>query len=280
MIRYSLEHRSPINGEHAIHFAVLWPAALSRLILAGVDVNVQDKFERRPIQLAVAMGVVESVQMLIKADCSLATSHSHRSLLQESLLFREKHEREQIFSLIVQGLINRHTRLLNIAMAVLPPSTKLIKSIIPGQLQQSLITEITEIILGLGHQIPVSMKLDDKGHYATGSLHADIRLPISMAEQLWRGGFQELETPYDVDSPALTPILEAWFNADFGMLRWLIAKGASPFSRHPLTGGSGLHWYAHRLGRPGGYFSGDISSVSLDRACISQLMWDNSAWRD
>lgn len=263
-----------------MHFAVLWPTALSCLIRAGATVDVQDKYGRRPIQLAVAMGAIESVRMLIEADCSLATSYSHYSLLQESLLIKDVQIRHKISTLIVQGLINRHTRLLNIAMAVLPPSSKLAKSIVPGKLHQSLIPNITREILCLGREIPPSLKLDDKGPYDTASLTAEIRLPIPTAEQLWQGGFQEVEISYDVECPALTPILGAWFNADFDMLRWLISKGASPFSRHPLTGGSGLHWYAHRLGFAGLYFNLSISQVFFDRAQISQLMWDNSAWRD
>lgn len=263
-----------MNGECAMHFAVIWPAALCHLILAGAIVDVEDNFGRRPIQLAVAMGVVESVRMLIEADCSLATPHSHHSLLQESLLVEDKPKGTRISNLIVQGLIDRHTRLLNIAMAALPPSSKLARSINPGKLQQSLIPDITKELFGLDHKIPPSLKLDDKESYNAGSLHADMRLPISTAEQLWLGGFR------DVESRALTPILCAWFNADFELLRWLISKGASPYSRDPSTGRSGLHWYARRLGFPGGYFNFRVSEVFFDRAVIAQLMWDNSAWRD
>lgn len=107
-----------------------------------------------------------------------------------------------------------------------------------------------------------------------------MRLPISTAEQLWLGGFQEIETAYDVESPALTPTLCAWLNADFELLRWLTSKGASPFSRDCSTGRSGFHWYARRLVFPGGYFKFTISDVFSDRDLTSQLMWDNSAWRD
>lgn len=144
-----------------MHFAVIWPTALCRLIIVGALVDVQDNLGRRPIQLAVAMGVVESVRILIEADCSLATSNSHRSLLQESLLVEDKETGMRISNLIIQGLIDRHTRLLNIAMAVLPPSSKLAKSINPGKLQPSLIPDITKEMLGLGHQIPPSLTLDD-----------------------------------------------------------------------------------------------------------------------
>lgn len=123
-----------MNGLYAVHFAVIWPTALRRLILAGADINVQDKAKRRPIQLALAMEVEESVHLLIEADCSLSTSYPLHGILQEALLFKDQQKREQISTLIIRNLINRHTRLLRMASAVFPPSFQLVKSIIPGKL--------------------------------------------------------------------------------------------------------------------------------------------------
>lgn len=279
LIRCNPDDRSPRNGLCSVHFAVVWPTALRRLILAGADIDVQDKIERRPIQLAVVMGSVESVKLLIEADCALDTPHSHFSLLQECLMLEEQDEREQISTLIVQGLINRHTRLLNLASAVLPPSSHVLKLIIPGKLQQSLLPMIVKEMACLGHQIPTALKLDSKGHYETKSYHATIRLPVCTAEQLWRGGFQELEVPSPSEYPNVPLVVQSWSNADCELLRWLISKGASPFSKHPLTGGSGLHWFAQRLRNSGGGFC-CISLVPFDMDLVSQLGWDNSAWRD
>lgn len=273
-------NRSPRNGLHAVHFAVIWPTALHCLISAGADINVQDNIKRRPLQLAVAMGNVESVKILIEADCSLNTSNSHLGLLQECLQLDESDQREQISTLIVQGMINRHTRLLSLISALLPPSSQLASLIVPGKLQQSLVPMLMEEISCLGHEIPAALKLDIKGHYEIGDVNAKIRLPVSTAEKLWDGGFQELETPYYVDFPKLTLVLQAWYNADFDILRWLISKGASPFSKHPSTGGSGLHWFSRRLGDPGQYFRHAIANVCCDVGLVSQLGWDNSAWRD
>ncbi|KAL1869622.1 hypothetical protein Daus18300_005476 [Diaporthe australafricana] len=118
LIRCDFDYRSPTNGLCAVHLAVAWPTALRRLISAGADINVQDNAERRTIQLAVAMGVVEAVHLLIEADCSITTSHSHYGLLQESLMLNEEHKREQISALIVKGMINRHTRFVNLALAI------------------------------------------------------------------------------------------------------------------------------------------------------------------
>lgn len=259
---------------------MVWPTALRRLILAGVDINVQDKAERRPIQLAVAMGVMESVDLLIEADCSLNTSDSSLGLLQECSLLEKQDTREQISTLIVHGMINRHTRLLSLASAVLAPSSQLFKSIVPGKLQQSLVTMVMKEMSCLGHEIPTPLKLDSKRHYETGCWQGTIRLPISTAEQLWHGGFQELESPYYVIFPKLTLVLQAWYNADFDILRWLIFRGASPFAKHPWTGGSGLHWFVRRLGHPGPHFSFNISRICPDLCLVSQLGRDNSAWRD
>lgn len=280
LIRCDVNHRSPVNGICAMHFAVTWPTALRTLIIAGADVNVEDHIGRRPIELSVALGAVEAVQLLIEADCSLFTAESHRGLLKECLLFEEGEKRGRILGLIVQALIDRHTRLLNWILSVLTPSSGLYSKIIPGQLQQSLLPEMYEEIRRQGHECPAALELDFKGHYQTGDLHSEIRIPISTAEQLWNGGFQELEEPYDVCGPALTPILEAWYNADFDILQWLITKGASPFSKHAQTGGSGLHMFAHRLQYPGFYFQHEISGVPSDTVRMTELMSDESAWRD
>lgn len=282
LIRCDPDNGSPRNGLCAVHFAVFWPTALRRLILAGVDINVQDETERRPIQLAVAMGIVGSVKLLIEADCSLNTSDSHPSLVQECSQLKKQNTREQISTLIIHGMINRHRRLLSLASAVLPPSSQLFKLIVPGTLQQSLVTMMMEEMSCLGHEIPTALKLDNKGHYESGYFDFDAAIPlrISTAEQLWHAGFQELESPYHVTFPKLTLVLQAWYNADFDILRWLIFRGASPFAKHPLTGGSGLHWFARRLSCPGLPFNHNISRICTDVGLVSQLGRDNSAWRD
>lgn len=283
LIHCDINHSSPANGLCAIHFAVTWPEALQRLILAGADIDVQDDIGRSPIQLAVALGIVQSVRLLIEADCSLATADCHQSLLQQSLEIGQSETRSQISACIVRGLINRHTRFLELALSFLPSSSRIFKLIIPGQLQQSLIPEFyEEEIEGPDYDVPVALELDGKGHYQTGCLHATTRLPIPIADQLWTGGFQELEVPYDIEGLglALTPILEAWFNADFDLVRWMMAKGASLSSRHASTGGSGLHLYAHRLQYPGSYFGHKISGVPCDKLILSELSSDESAWRD
>lgn len=285
LIQCDVNHSSPANGLCAIHFAVTWPAALQRLILDGADIDVQDHLGRSPIQLAVALGILESVRLLIEADCNLATPYSHQSLLHQSLDsldLKELETRHRIAACIVRGLINRHTRLVTLALSVLPSSSRVINSIIPGKLQQSLIPEILEQIDREDYNYPFALELDDKGHYQTGDLHAKTRLPIPIADQLWTSGFQELDVPYDVGSlgPTLTPILEAWFNADFDLVRWMLDKGASLFSKHASTGGSGLHLYAHRLQYPGAYFGHEISRVPYDKLSLSELSSDESAWRD
>lgn len=283
LIHCDINYRSPANGLCAIHFAVTWPAALQRLILAGADIDIQDHLERSPIQLAVALGKAESVRLLIEADCDLATSSSHQSLLQQSLELEELETRHQISACIVRGLINRHTRLLTLALSVLPSSSRVITLIIPGKLQQSLVPEVLDELDRQEYEWPLALELENKGHYQTANLHATIRLPIPIAEQLWMGGFQELEIPHNVESsdrPALSPILETWFNADFDLLHWMVAKGASLFSKDTSTGGSGLHLYAHRLHYPGAHFGHKISRVPYDKPSLTELSSDESAWRD
>jgi hypothetical protein len=98
-----------------VHLAVMWPFGLGILIEKGVDVNAEDHYGRRPIHGTVALGSVESVEYLIKADCALFTTTNKPSLLQLARNVRDRDKRWDVLDLPVTALINRHTRLLDLA---------------------------------------------------------------------------------------------------------------------------------------------------------------------
>ncbi|KAH7149848.1 hypothetical protein B0J13DRAFT_660603 [Dactylonectria estremocensis] len=209
IFRCDVNHVSPENGLSAIHFAIYWPLALRELINAGANVNCQDHYGRRPVHLAVACGQREAVEILIAADCSLFTPHYSNSLLQESL--RNGRDFDQTTNVIVDALVSRHTRLVNLALSTLPDTSELKTQLIVGTVWEIMAPQIANELAACNQQIPAALKLhrDGEGVYDTAELHADIRLTIPLAERLWRGGFLRINECAPLNG--LTPILQAWY---------------------------------------------------------------------
>jgi hypothetical protein len=107
-----------------IHFAVLWPPGLKILLQKVVNVNPEDSHRRRPITIAVALGLFDSMELLISADCALhQPSHPHtmgnHTLLQIALRLPLS-MRQRMFHRIASALAHRHLRLLHLARSQLP----------------------------------------------------------------------------------------------------------------------------------------------------------------
>lgn len=271
--------QSAFTGLSPIHFAVIWPRPLATLVNIGVDVNVEDHFHRRPIQLATALGESKAVKILLDADCALWTHTDSLPLLQEALQANNEDGRNYIANSVIPAYIDRYTRFFDLALSMLPPSSPTLAELSPGVLHEKLVPQIQKELKRHQCRIPPALEVrtDGSSVYETADLHACNRLTVQMANTLWDGGFRHI---HEYSNRGTTPMLEGWYNADFDMIKWLISKGASPFSRHEQTQGSGLHLYARRLGCPGGYFKFDVSAVYCDEAIIAQLESDLSSRRD
>lgn len=253
--------------------------ALTALIKIGVDVNVEDHVHRRPIQLAVALGESEAVNILLDKDCAIYTHEDSRPLLQEALRGRSEENREGIANSVIIAHIDRYKRFFDLALSILPQSWPTLAELLLGELYEWFIPQLQQELKSQHCRIPPALELrtDGSSVYETADLHASNRLNVQMANTLWNGGFQQI---HEYSYRGTTPLLESWYNADFEMIKWLISKGASPFSRHERTEGSGLHLYARRLAYPGFYFKHDISTVYCDEAIVSQLDSDLDSRRD
>lgn len=253
--------------------------ALTALIRISVDVNVEDQYHRCPIHLAASLGESEAVNILLEEDCAIWSHHSLPSLLQEALQTKNEENRARIANSVITAYIDRHARFFDLARSLLPQSSPTLAGLAPGIFYENLVPEIQQELNCLHLRIPPALKLSTDGSsvYETADLDARSRLTIQMAETLWDGGFRQI---HEYSDRGTTPLLESWYNADFEMIKWLISKGASPFSRHGQTQGSGLHLYAHRLGYPGAYFKHDASAVYCNETIISQLESDLYSRRD
>lgn len=272
-------HQCEATGLFPIHFAVTWPMALTALIQIGVDVNVEDHYHRRPIHLATALGEFEAVKILLEEDCAIWTHAHSLPLLQEALQGKKEERRELVANSVITAYIDRYTRFFSLALSMLPASSPTLAGLVPGKLNEKLVPQIQKELKCHQCLIPPALELrtDGSSVYETADIHFENRLTVQMAQRLWDGGFCQIHEYFDRGT---TPLLESWYMADFDMINWLVSKGATPFSRHKQTQGSGLHIYAHRLGFPGVYFKQEISAVHYDEAIVSQLESDLGSSRD
>jgi len=237
-----LNRKSPINGLAPIHFAVLWPTGLKMLMKRGVDINIEDNHGRRPVHLAVALGIVESVQCLLNADCGLFTPAEDYSLLQYALFSCEEGADSQILFQLIQALCDRHTRLRDMAISHLPPSVSAKLELTLGELQERRAPLIMETLLSYGIDVPPALELDGKGLYhSIIDFSSHVQMTPTAANELWTSGFHRFDEPND---DGWTPFLRSWFCHSFDMIDWFVSRGVKLYSKHtdaPLTA---LHLYA------------------------------------
>jgi hypothetical protein len=157
---------------------------LKILIERGVNVNAEDSYGRRPIRLAVALGLAESVQILLSVDCGLYTPLCDYSLLQDALVLQVP-RKECILNMIVVALTDRHTRLLNMARTSLPffkfsgiPSAK-------GEKLETYAPDIMSLLLSHGIHLPEALELDGKSFYEQVGYDGCRRLTPKIARTLW-----------------------------------------------------------------------------------------------
>ena len=269
LMKGNVNRKSPINGLTALHFAIEWPWALRQLLEVKADVNAVDHSGRRPIHLAVATGHPESAVLLLQADSALASPTI--SLLQVALQLEDPEQRDVIIPAIIDALVDRHSRLLQLGRAILPK----------GMLSALGISEfkpygkapnIIDALMKSGVSVPPALRLDDTNVYDTSLMFASIRLSPQYAEKLWSGGFREIDTP---NCNGLTPLLQSWYDADFDMVTWYVKKGVSARSRSQKGALCGLHLYAARIVYPG-----NADLVNTDFALISDLQRDQTLHHD
>ena len=250
-----------------MHFAVLWPAALEALIERGANVNVEDQYRRRPIHLAVVLGLAGSVDCLIGADCALFTPPEFRSLLESALTLTE-FERRHILDALIAALTDRHTRLIDRARSHLPSIIFSAFNIIEGRKQERQAPRIREVLVSQGFTVSEALELDSKSVYDFASMHGYIQMTVDVADALWSAGFEDINEPSE---DGLTPFLQSWFCANFPMIAWFCKKGVLLSSRHRDALLSGLHFYAVRICYPGSNFHHDPGAVPTDEHYMAHI---------
>jgi hypothetical protein len=163
--------------------------------------------------------------------------------------------------LLIPALIDRHTRLLDLANSHLPPAVFVKLGLTPGQLHEQKAPFIIEMLLSYGIDVSEALELDGESFYNFSDMHGQIRPTSEIADVFWAAGFREIDTP---DECGVTPFLQSWFCANFEMVNWFTERGVPLQSKHedaPLTA---LHLYAKRLKYPGAVFAHKIDVIPTD----------------
>lgn len=238
---------------------------------------IEDSLGRRPLHLAVACRQDETDILLLKAECSLYTPEYSSSLLQESLKGGRKFD--HVTSRIIEALIDRHTRLLEWAMLMLPDAMESREQLQQHSISEREASKLIDTLTKWNCIVPPSLEVDRDGEgvYDTADLQGTIRLTSVLADKLWDGGFHRVDDYAPINK--LTPLLQSWFIGDLDMISWFVKKGASPFSKSHEYLHCGLHLYAARLAYPGVYFI-EAKNIPIHQELFQQLTERRDMWHD
>jgi hypothetical protein len=194
----NLEKRSPGKLFAPIHFAVLWPPGLKILLQKGVDANTEDFYGRRPIHIAVALGLVESVECLISADCALYSPKTMPPLLQTAQMLLDP-TRQRVFDLVSAALIDRHTRLLQWASSRISHMMMSTLCASAGKIRERIAPRLIEMLASHAIDVPDALILDGDSVYgcACNEDGSSVRMRAREADIFWNAGFTDIDEPND-----------------------------------------------------------------------------------
>jgi hypothetical protein len=256
-----------------MHFAVLWPVGLKILLRKGVDVNPTDDYGRAPIHIAVALGLLDSVEQLINADCALYSPKSKLTLLQIAMRLPDP-SRQRIFDLVAAALTDRHLRLQHQAILLLPHVKISGLCASESEIRERSAPRLIELLGSHAFDVPEALLLGGESVYDCNCNDRGgvIKMRPQEADALWHAGFTEID---EANTQGATPLLENFFVANFDMVAWFLRKGVSIRSKHrdsPLTA---IHLYTRELytARSGsrGLTFGPRLEIATDLRCMTRL---------
>lgn len=248
------------------------------LLKAGANKDSQDNYGRSPLQLAIAAGISDSVNLLIQVDCNLSTYLKDFGIVKQALSLGPSIEHDKIIATVTTAIASRYHRFMKFAKGILPEKAVSELDISGNEIVESKSEEICAAIKSRGINVPRELVLGKESVYEVTDLHACARMTTEVAEHFWTAGFRDIDRPGD--SHGLSPILQNWFVANLDMVAWFIEKGVSPYSMHRDGHISGLHLYAKRFQFPGGYFEGNPDRIESNMNFIDQLLNKPDIYRD
>lgn len=235
-------------GQTPLHLAAGWPFATRKLLHAGSLVTIKDNSGCYPIDYTSSLDDLESLQLLLDAD-SYVSFPTREEAMEGDNMSRKGEEvvmttsKRKKFDLFLKALINRRTRLADIARKALPSPdfSRLIESS-PGLLDKNA-AEVYKLIKDMGYFVPFALKIP---RYHSTVFHHPLIISIEM-ERLYQAGFREIDSTskeYHHKTPLMSALGVGCFRSADNM-RWLLSKGANPMKRVDSAGNIGPYQINH-----------------------------------
>lgn len=228
-----LKYREKINernelGQTPLHLGAGWGFATRKLLSAGAAVDIEDNFGDYPIGYASSLDDLESVQFLLAADSCVPFPTRDEIIncyrRSEAIMTPLK---QKIFDLFLKALVNRRTRLADLAKkTLLPQDFSRLVELSPGLLDGNA-AEVYQLIKDSGYPVPFALKVP--GYHNTVFHHPLIT--SNKMEKLYQAGFRDIDLPDDTQK---TPFMLAVCGGSFmdaDIVHWLLSRGADPMKR-------------------------------------------------
>lgn len=220
------------------------------LLEAGADVDCKDCRMLSPLDYAVERSLIEPIQVLGYASCSLSTLYrSQHPVLHDAIGItnprRPDSAAETVVDLLVDLIVDRRQKLCDLAVRALPASE--LAYLYPCGDRGSYVLDEEASRLSsalLCHRIPVPSALIP-GRERTTVYHQDW-VPLRILEKFWKAGFRDIDGR---DSSGLTPLmymkpnlrlLTCNFPSDdtvdlyLECVKWYLNRGADFYARQDL----------------------------------------------
>lgn len=219
-----------------LHLAVFWPYGVRELLKHGACLDASDQNGRTPLNCAIELGIPETVDILMKAGCSLwlATDEQfwRNPLSLASMMYTygewgvSKSTRIDVLNTVMSSLAERR-RNLQSRLATISKYLKIDAGVFRGDRILDEYAEYAEVI-----ENNALSRFDNSPRYASALLQGCptvYHLPsltVEIAEKLWQQGFRDIDIP---DKYGLTPLMRnrhKQLAEQVDLCFWLIQKGA------------------------------------------------------
>ena len=240
VLRESPHLINEINGlaNTPLHLAVGWPHGIRTLLQHGACIDATDRDGCTSLYYAIELGILETVSILIEADCLLHIGDRYftRDLLEYTssrckddisvCLSISQEAHTEVLDTVISSLAERR-RNLQTRLAALPIAAK----INPGVFQDDrILDEYAQYAECVEED---AMRGNDHMPRHASSLLPTYRtvyhvvdMTVEVAEKLWQIGFHDVDVPNEY---GLTPLMCRRFSHLIDVLEvssWLIQKGA------------------------------------------------------
>ena len=215
-----------VVGQTPLHISYGWPLGMKLLLDAGAQdiIDCMDNFEAPAFVYASEFHCLESLELLLEAECSFFPLYSSREQSRDSFGFDfALHLGSQdIGKRLVQSLTDRRERLKALALENLPFKEAVKFNLCSNTILDEKSYDVYAALQASAVNVPESLAVPSM---QTCVYHM-CRLSPEWAEQLYERGFHAIDA---FDGLGLTPLMNCDSN-DLGLECWLLSHGADLYA--------------------------------------------------